>query len=200
VSVDAAQLRRRNLRTLALLAGLFLVPLLLAFFLYYSSSWRPLGHVNHGALIVPVRPLPKVSLELLGDRDSVQRGTPFGSKWTLVYVGDGACDADCRAALVLMRQTRLSLNNDMGRVTRVFLVTADCCARTELAREHAGLVVANAEGADAAALLAQFPQDRTHSVFIVDPLGNLMMSYDARQNPRGLLEDLKNLLRLSQIG
>jgi hypothetical protein len=200
VSVDAARLRRRNLRTLALLAGLFLVPLLLAFLLYYSSSWRPLGHVNHGELIVPARPLPKVSLELLGDHDSVQRGTPFGGRWALVYVGDGACDADCRAALLVMRQTRLSLNNDMGRVTRVFLVTADCCARTELAREHAGLVVADAQGADAAALLAQFPQARSHSVFIVDPLGNLMMSYDARQNPRGLLQDLKNLLRLSQIG
>jgi hypothetical protein len=35
---------------------------------------------------------------------------------------------------------------------------------------------------------------------VVDPLGNLMMSYDAAKNPRGLLEDLKKLLRLSQIG
>jgi hypothetical protein len=35
---------------------------------------------------------------------------------------------------------------------------------------------------------------------VVDPLGNLMMSYDARGNPRGLLEDLKKLLRLSHIG
>jgi hypothetical protein len=26
------------------------------------------------------------------------------------------------------------------------------------------------------------------------------MSYDARQNPKGLLEDLKKLLRLSHIG
>ena len=31
-------------------------------------------------------------------------------------------------------------------------------------------------------------------------LGNLMMSYDARQNSRGLLEDLQKLLRLSHIG
>ena len=48
---------------------------------------------------------------------------------------------------------------------------------------------------------AQFPDAAPgHTLFIVDPLGNLMMSYDARQNPRGLLEDLKKLLRLSHIG
>ena len=47
----------------------------------------------------------------------------------------------------------------------------------------------------------EFPADgRPYAVFIVDPLGNLMMSYDSRQNPKGLLEDLQKLLRLSQIG
>jgi hypothetical protein len=35
---------------------------------------------------------------------------------------------------------------------------------------------------------------------VVDPLGNLMMSYDARNDPHGLLEDLRKLLRLSHIG
>ena len=100
-----------------------------------------------------------------------------------------------------MRQTRLSLNNDMTRVARVFLGTGDCCAREFLAHEHAGLVVLDATGAGAQGLLAQFPPgERAHTLFVVDPLGNLMMSYDARANPRGLLEDLKKLLRLSHIG
>ena len=59
----------------------------------------------------------------------------------------------------------------------------------------------DARGAAAAALLAQFPaSERAHTLFVVDPLGNLMMSYDARQNSRGLLEDLQKLLRLSHIG
>jgi len=37
-------------------------------------------------------------------------------------------------------------------------------------------------------------------LFVVDPLGNLMMSYDVRGDPHGLLEDLKKLLKLSHIG
>jgi len=49
--------------------------------------------------------------------------------------------------------------------------------------------------------LRPFPADeRAHSVFIVDPLGNLMMRHDARQNPKGFLQDLKVLLKYSQIG
>jgi len=88
----------------------------------------------------------------------------------------------------------------MGRVAQVFLVQGACCA-AQLAQEYPGVRLLDATGADAAALLQQFPQaGRAHTLFVVDPLGNLMMSYDARANSRGLLEDLQKLLRLSHIG
>jgi hypothetical protein len=201
MSESSASLRRRNLRTLALLAGLFLVPLLFAFGTYYGTAWRPAGHVNHGTLITPARPLPQTQLPVLDAGAQGPRAGPFGAgRWTLAYLGAGSCSADCRQVLVLMRQTRLALNTDMGRVRRVFLVTSACCARAFLAQEHPGLAVVEADTPAAAALLAQFPAERAHTLFVVDPLGNLMMSYDARSDPHGLLEDLKKLLRLSQIG
>ena len=99
-----------------------------------------------------------------------------------------------------MRQTRLALNNDMTRIDRVFLVTASCCDRDFLAREHQGMVVVDASGAQASALLQVFPDTREHSLFIVDPLGNVMMRFDTQQNAKGLLQDLQKLLRLSSIG
>ena len=181
------ELRARNLRLLGLLAGLFLLPLGLAFWMYYGTDWRPIGTVNHGELIQPPRPVPAYA------------GLPadlFRHKWSLVYIGDGHCDDACRNALVVMRQTRLSLNNEMTRVERVFLATANCCANDYLAHEHPGLKVLPAP-----ADTSPFPADgRANSVFIVDPLGNLMMRHDARQNPKGFLQDLKLLLKYSQIG
>jgi len=184
---SSRRLRARNLRTLGALAALFLLPLAVAFFAYYGTSWRPAGRVNHGVLITPPRALPAPG--------------EFRGHWSLVYVGDGACDTDCRQTLLVIRQTRLGLNNDMTRVARVFLATGDCCAREFLGREHPGLVVLDASGPAAAQQLREFPQDgRAHSLYVVDPLGNLMMSYDARRDPHGLLEDLKKLLRLSHIG
>lgn len=205
MSISSPQeLRARNLRMLAALAGLFLLPLLLAFYMYYATDWRPVKRVNHGTLITPVRPLPTVHLPQLNMSGS---GTPapgpqqLRNKWSMVYIGAGNCDEPCRQALYVMRQTRLSLNNDMSRVERVFLTTGNCCAREFLEHEHPGLAVLDATTEEGTRLLRAFPADgRPYSLFIVDPLGNLMMSYDARQNPKGLLEDLQKLLRLSHIG
>jgi hypothetical protein len=211
MSTTPKDLRSKNLRMLAALAALFVLPLLLAFYMYYGTDWRPLKRVNHGTLISPARPLVMTSLkrEPLTDPDpnAPPRGAepaepkPFRDKWSIVYIGEGNCDERCRQALYVMRQTRLSLNNEMSRVERVFLVTGNCCAREFLLHEHQGLIVADATSADGTKLLQEFPADgRPYSLFIVDPLGNLMMSYDSRQNPKGLLEDLQKLLRLSHIG
>ncbi|HEY0767273.1 MAG TPA: hypothetical protein VGD47_04900 [Steroidobacteraceae bacterium] len=211
MSPTASKLRERNLRTLAALAALFLLPLVMALLTYYGTGWRPARRVNHGVLITPTRPLPPLTLPRVtlapAARLSQSNGagaayeTPFRGRWSLVYVGNGACDSACRQALYVMRQTRLALNNDMTRLARVFLASADCCAREFLAREQAGLEVLDAAGPAGTALLREFPSPgREHVLFVVDPLGNLMMSYDARQDPHGLLEDLTKLLKLSHIG
>jgi hypothetical protein len=193
MSASETELRSRNLRMLAVLAGLFLLPLAAAFWMYYATDWRPAGRVNHGELIIPARPLP-----------AAQLGSPtqlFHGKWSLVYIGDGQCDLLCRKSLYVMRQTRLLLNKDMTRVERIFLATSNCCDRELLSREHPGLLVLDATGPAAQALLQVFPDgQRPQSLFIVDPLGNLMMRFDVQQNPKGLLTDLKKLLSLSHIG
>jgi hypothetical protein len=206
-ATQASGLRARNLRTLAALAALFFLPLLASGWLYYGTSWRPGGHINHGELIQPARPLPRIELpRVTVGADTAQEGaapqpTLLRNNWKLVYVGDGSCDASCHATLYVMRQTRLALGTDMARLARVFLVTGNCCARDYFAREHAGMTVLDAAGTTAVSLLSQFPAaDRAHTLFVVDPLGNLMMRYDVRQDPRGLLVDLRRLLELSQIG
>ncbi len=209
---------RRSRAQVWILLAVFFVPLALAFLLYYGSGgWRPPGSTNHGELISPPRPLPSVALLTPG-------GTPLApqtwhGKWTLLYVGDGRCDGRCRAALVLMRQTRLALNADMTRVQRIFLATGNCCDRAYLDAEHSDLVIALADNDAGAQLLAVFPDtqpaadstpgdyslsaDADHSgvIYVIDPLGNLMMRHVPQPPPaKGLLEDLRRLLKLSHIG
>jgi hypothetical protein len=193
VNASLQEVRSRNLRTIALLAAIFLIPLVAAFGMYYGGGWRPAASTNHGELIHPARPLPRI--------DAAYPATTFTHAWSLVYIGAGDCDDSCRNALYVMRQTRLALNNDMNRVQRVFVATAGSGAGEFLAREQAGLVVIDATGHNVQALLEQFPDtERARTIFVVDPLGNLMMRFDARANPRGLREDLVKLLKLSHIG
>jgi len=190
--------RRRGQRQLLVVAAVFLLPVIVAFAMYYGKLWRPAGSSSKGELIEPARPLTIAGLRHV-DGTPVA-ATEFQDKWTLLYIGDGACDADCRTALVFARQSRLALNNEMTRVQRIFLASAHCCDTAYFGKEHPGLIALDASSPDAQKLLAQFPDNRARSLFIVDPLGNLMMRHDASHTTKDLLSDLKKLLKLSHIG
>ena len=172
---------RRGFR--APLVGLviaFVAPLSIAFWLYYGSGWRPAGHSNHGELIQPVRALPV---------NAVAGGQAFKGKWSLVVVGVGPC------------QTWLSLGKLTERVQRVLVAGPGCCDAEYLSREQEGLIRLDASTLQAGPLLDLFPRERQDQmIFIVDPLGNLMMRYDSQANPKGLRQDLQRLLDLSHIG
>jgi len=187
---------RRGRRQLLILAAIFLLPVIASFALYYGNLWRPSGTSSKGELISPTRPLTVTGLRLPDGTPASDR--VLSEKWSLIYIGDGACDAACRTALVFGRQSRMALNNEMTRVQRVFLATANCCDMEYLSKEHEGLETFDASAAQA--LVAQFPGDQAHSLYIVDPLGNLVMRHDASHTTKDLLSDLKKLLKLSHIG
>ena len=194
--------RRRARLGLIGLAALFFVPLALSFYLYYGTSWRPTGTTQHGELIQPPRPLPDVALALAdGDRAGPEL---LRGEWQLLYLGPGDCPAACREMLVRMRQVRLALDKDMDRVGRVFLYSGDLSAGGYLAGEHPGLVVARADDEAGRQLLSAFPEGdsplTSGKLYVVDPLGNLMMSYPGDAAPKSILTDLERLLKLSHIG
>ncbi len=193
-----------NRKPFFVVLGLFAAPLLLAFALYYGTDWRPTGTTNKGDLITPAIPLPIVTLTTA---EGTTTDTSFlRNTWTLVYMGDGACDESCRKALVAMRDARLLLGKDTNRVSRVFLYSGNCCDSNYFGTEQQGLINASIDGNAGTTLLKLFPaQDGVqtidaHRTYIVDPLGNLMMSYEPGTDPRWIYQDLKKLLNLSHIG
>jgi cytochrome oxidase Cu insertion factor (SCO1/SenC/PrrC family) len=183
---------------LLILALVFFAPLLSAFLIYYGSSWRPAGRTNHGTLIYPARPLPRIALP---QSDSPGNAALLVGKWSLLYIGDGTCGGSCRNTLYFMRQTQLSLGSLIPRVQRVWLATDHCCDLSADTERQPPLIAVNAQVSASGPLLASFPSDhRDSTVFIIDPRGNLMMRYDSNADPKGLREDLKKLLNLSHIG
>ncbi|MDB6082455.1 MAG: hypothetical protein JWN43_336 [Gammaproteobacteria bacterium] len=196
---------RRQRRLLVALALLFFAPLAVSFYLYYGHvGWRPGGRVNRGDLIDPPRPLPEVSLPVVGHEAGTKPDFLKG-KWTLLYVGPGNCSARCRTDLYNTRQVRIALNRDMDRVQRVFIAQGECCDRRFLEAQHPDLVIVRGIPA-AAPLLALLPTvdgiapAMADRIYVIDPLGNLMLSYSSDANPKGMLEDLKRLLGLSHVG
>ncbi|HKQ82420.1 MAG TPA: hypothetical protein VJS42_09520 [Steroidobacteraceae bacterium] len=198
---------RRSRTSIWMLVALFFTPLLLAFVLYYGlPHWRPSGTTSHGDLMTPARALPALPFRV-GEVGHEPRVDPqfWQGKWSLVFTGAPECDARCRKALVDMRQVRLALNQEMTRVQRVFVPTGECCNKDEFAA-HEGLLIARLPSAELQRFYAQLPRyadgepDRAGRIYVVDPLGNVMMSYSATAPAAGMLKDLKKLLKLSHIG
>ena len=192
---------RQSRRRVLWLAAFFFAPLAIAFLLYYGNLWRPQGNTNKGELISPARPLPAVALTLA---DGTQSSPDIlQGKWTWAYIGNGQCDARCRMALADTRQARLLLSEKLDRVQRIFFVTNECCDTEYLNRDHPGLIVAHfdkPELTSAFVLNATSAPETAGRIYLIDPLGNLMMSYAPDAPSMGLLEDIKKLLKLSHIG
>jgi hypothetical protein len=198
---------RRQRRILIGVALMFFAPLALSFYLYYGRNWHPGGRVNAGELIQPARPLPSLALPLAGGSGGAGAGETnpqfLKGKWTFLYVQRGRCDDECGKHLYDTRQVRLALDREMGRVQRVFIGDADCCDLADLKAAHPDLLALQASPADAP-LLDLLPTVsgavNSHRVYLIDPLGNLMMFYAPTVSSKGMLEDMKRLLRLSSIG
>ena len=184
---------------LLLMFAMFMAPLALAFWLYYGSEWRPGGTTNNGVLIEPARALPMVALQR---PDGVATSTDLlRGKWSLVVIADGTYNEQCQSNLNYARKTALGLGRLQSRVQPVWLVSTNCCDQEFLKREASDLLVLDVTTNVAAPLVNTFPMaDRARMIFVVDPLGFLMMRYDTRLEPKGLRQDLKHLLDLSQIG
>ncbi len=178
------------------LLGLFAiagVPLVLAMVMYFGQILVPVERTNHGELILPALDAgPLVGLD-----DSLSTSAP----WTLLTWGEGACDAQCRESLYIIRQVNLALGRDASRVRHMLVVPEGAGGQTEsLALEdYPQLQVRYVERSVLEAVFGERGHEN-YAIYVVDPLGNLMLRYQPGQRGNDVLEDMKKLLRISKIG
>jgi len=199
---QAQRNRRKNRWTLAALLLVFLSPTLFALF------WRPDGRVNFGELIAPPKPL--VSAALL-DRDGSASSTDeIRKKWVWLTVTRGSCAEVCQQNLYNMRQARIAEGKYTKRIRYAVLVldpaegSAAAMKEAGFQAEHPVLDYFSASGDDAANLARLFESAADakldDQIFIVDPLGNIMMRYPKRTEGKPMKNDLSRLLRASHVG
>ncbi|AGA34657.1 cytochrome oxidase assembly protein, Sco1/SenC family [Thioalkalivibrio nitratireducens DSM 14787] len=193
--------RWRGRLALILLVLVFALPLVTASWLYHNPGvWKPTTYTNHGQLMDPPQPLAPVALVDL-------RGESFGTEalrgyWTLLYVGDRRCGPACDAALVNTRQLRLALGHNMDRVQRVYLST-DSRSLSQLApllKDHPRLQLVTGDREALAVVLERLGEGAMGQVFLLDPLGNLLLRYGPEVSGSDMLKDVRKLLRNSRIG
>ncbi len=182
----------RRYRTLYAVIALCAAPVLASYFAYYVMP--PSGRTNYGTLLEP-RPARTTTLK-------TEDGRPFSfselqGKWVMVMAADGACESQCEAALLQMRQQRLMTGKDRDQVERVWLVTDGASINERLRRDYEGTRIVRAPLPEARALLPAESGDLVGSLWLVDPMGDVMLRWPRNPEPQRVKSDMARLLTAS---
>lgn len=169
-------------------------PVIASYVSYYFL--KPDGRTNYGSLL-EVKPLPHAPLALLDGKPFAMG--EFKGKWLLVTIDGGACSDACIKKLYAMRQVRLAAGKDKERVERAWLINDAAALSTMTMREYDGTRMLRAPGA---AVLKEFPaaQHVEDHIYLIDPLGNLVLRFPKDADPARMKKDLDRLLKYSRIG
>ena len=194
----------RNRWQLILLVLLFAAPVVLAVSLYYGG-WRSSPKAK-GDLIDPAQAIGDVDLRTLDGR--AMRFSALKGKWSLVYFGPADCRDDCRRALLILRQTHIAQHKNSPRVQRVFILLDErgLDRLSPVLNDYQPVTVLRGDRGAIERLVAQFafagrPRPAGEArIYVVDPLGNLVLHYGPELPPGSINKDLYRLLRVSRIG
>ncbi len=206
MTIEAKQNKSNRLVVPALVL-IFIAPMLLSWWLLnYTEYGRGNVNASHGKLIVPPRSLEDASLQNISNiSDNEQR---LYGKWSLIYLHKGSCEKVCLENLYKMRQVRLASGKYATRIQRVTVLTGkkDVFMEEDQKEHFKGQLVLRTENTKQFSTLDVFALREDEDpvlekrIYLVDPLGNLMMSYPSDAEPAGIIKDLKRLLRYSRIG
>lgn len=172
-------------------------PVVASYFAYYVV--RPEGRRNFGDLIEPQRPLPVIATQTLDGKAGEL--TALKNQWLLLSVAGGACGDRCEHNLYFQRQLRESLGREKERLDRVWLVNDEMPLREALLPALAAATVLRVAPNEVAQWLEPAPGKRLQDhLYLVDPLGNLMMRFPADMDAAAAAKakrDLDRLLRAS---
>ncbi|GMR15993.1 MAG: cytochrome c oxidase subunit I [Gammaproteobacteria bacterium] len=192
---------------LVLLVAFFVAPIIIAIIMYnLVPEGGPDKTKNHGDLVVPARPLTDITLQTASGKDF--KFSDMNKTWVMIYIGGAECDKACADVLYKMRQSRLAQRGEHLRIKRLYISIAGKAkaSLTKVLNDHAGLEVVSGAATEINAVLNQFKLENkadakfANRLYLVDPFGNLMMSYENGFDAKGLIKDMTLLLKVSRIG
>lgn len=189
--------RRGRWPVIALIA-VFIAPVLVAFF------WQPTGYMNRGQLIEPPRLVSDLAMHMIDGRATAL--SSLGGKWTYVYFSREVCDQACKAVIESLIRVRLSRGKHKDRIQ--FLVTIVAPTARPPGNgivSHPAALTAYIENSalgrwrEAFGVEGSAPPEAAR-IYLLDPVGYLMMSYPLATDPNDIRKDLARLMRVSRVG
>lgn len=193
--------RMRPSTIITILALLFLIPIITAWAMFKGN--HIFGLMNHGRLIKPPFSASLLKLKNQKGKQIIEK------KWTLVYFNPGLCDKTCQEGLYHLRQIRIATGDNMKRVARVLLTYPSELANNTslqliLTERFPGTEHLTVKEQNFADVVRQHVKTdyalESGTIYLIDPQGNVMMTYKPGTKPNSIYKDLKRLLKVSQVG
>lgn len=197
INQSSAKQRMNNRLQLALVVLIPSIAMALAWLMYFTGALVPEGRTNKGELLLPPAQFSALKLQ---DGDTKVDLDDTEGLWRVVVFGSTHCnESQCQESLYKTRQVHIALGKDADRIARFYVAPENPKPSNELESEHPGIYWLKADNRNIQKTLGlkQWPENR---IFIIDPLGNLIMGYQVGQTGGDLLNDLKKLLKASNIG
>ena len=183
---------------LLLIVAMCAAPVIASYFTYYVI--KPTARTNYGDLLDPRNyPIPQLGATTLDGQPIALDA--YKGKWIMLQTDDANCQDACKEKLLDMRQVRLMQGKEMDRIERVWLITDDQPLDTLLMREYDGTHMLRVKRAALAGWLPVAAGGALADyIYIVDPLGNLMLRFPKKPDPYKMKKDIAKLLTASSIG
>ena len=181
-----ASRRKGRLQLLLILLGV-IGPMILATGMYKLNFWVPEGRSYHGELIGNGQTRADIGVQAQEER------------WQILVTAPKDCAVDCQQLVYLARQIQIGLGRDASRAIHALATaqTLNSDYETKLQREYPQL---QRYSLDLPAYTKGAQSNDVPHLWIIDPHGNLVLRYDPSVKGKDLLNDLRHLLKLSNIG
>lgn len=187
------KIQKTNRRKFLLLLALMCAPVVISYTLYFLE-YRPESK-HYGDLI----PVVKVTGKATNQADNtILRMKDLHGKWVLVTVDSGSCDEACQQKLYFMRQVRLVQGKEKHRIERLWLINDDVVPDAELTKQFEGTFFVNAKDSEILSFI-DTKEIQTKHIYLIDPIGNLMMRFPENVDGTKMGHDIKRLLHVSQL-
>ncbi len=187
------KIKKANRRKFLLLLALMCAPVIISYTLYFLE-YRP-ESTHYGDLL----PIVKVTGKGTNQSDNtILRMKDLHGKWVLLTVDSGHCDEACQKKLYFIRQVRLVQGKEKHRIERLWLINDNVTPDVELAKQHEGAFFVNAKDSEILSFI-ETKELQTRHIYLIDPIGNLMMRFPENVDGTKMGKDIKRLLHVSQL-
>ncbi|MDH5391772.1 MAG: SCO family protein [Gammaproteobacteria bacterium] len=184
-----------------LLIFTFIAPIAAAYWLYNVGGTE--NTVNRGEFINPVVQLLDMQLQTVGGEVATEK--QLYGHWHMMFFMNADCDKKCEETIYTMRQIKTSLHKESPRFVNLLIhfdknISDEFRAKIESHYANFDRYIGDKEVFNRMLGYSGEELANKNIIFMVDPIGNVILKYSRDKTAKDIISDIKRLLKASQIG